>query len=266
MSSRSSASFVGTLLLAALLGMGGPARSEEPPSQAARSGTAEQQKQRRERLTAAAAKIPAGQLTEALAQFDALIAEYQADVREPGQLVFCASTQTETLLYLLQASGRKQNAVVLDDTWSSAHYLRGYVLIDLRRSADAREALQQAVNLSPNNAQYLSELAQLLARTGQAEQALQMFKQAQSSAEFSPPQRQSHDTARALRGQGFALIELKLYDEAEKAYREALALEPGNALTKSQLQVIATKRTSPSTQISIDTRGAGGSDGTPVKP
>ena len=42
-----------------------------------------------------------------------------------------------------------------------------------------------------------------------------------------------------LRGRGLALTELKRLDEAEAAYRDALALEPGNALATSELQYIA---------------------------
>ena len=183
-----------------------------------------------------------GRLDDALARLDALIALHQADPREASKRYYCASNQVETLFYLLKATKDRQDTVVLPPTWADSLFLRGYILIEQQRHAEARAALQQAVELSPSNSQYLGELAQLLARTGEAERALELFAQAKAAAEFSAPEQKAFHLARALRGQGYALIELQRYDEAEAAYRTVLASQPNNRLAQDQLRYIAMQR------------------------
>ena len=99
-----------------------------------------------------------------------------------------------------------------------------------------------AEDLSPRNPQYLSELAQLLARTGGAEQALALFRTAQESTEFLGPVDAPAALARALRGQGYALIELGRYDEAEAIYHQVLEKTPDDRIARGQLQYVAQQR------------------------
>ena len=185
-----------------------------------------------------------GKANQALAAADELIALYDADNRKPDVDVFCASSPAESLLYLLQATAAKRNAVVLDPTWAQALYFRGYALVELKKQTEARVALQRAVDLSPSNSMYLGELAQLLAQYGEADRALAMFKRAEEAAQtYTPEANRDHDIARALRGQGYALVELRRYDEAESAYRAVLKMRPGDKLATNELLYIGMQRT-----------------------
>jgi Flp pilus assembly protein TadD len=48
--------------------------------------------------------------------------------------------------------------------------------------------------------------------------------------------------ARAMRAQGWALIELKRLDEAEAVFHQSLSLEPGNCMALGELGYIAQRR------------------------
>lgn len=67
-------------------------------------------------------------------------------------------------------------------------------------------------------------------------------------ATFVRPWAPSSQVARALRGQGSALIELGRWDEAERAYQRSLELEPTSELALKELEFIREARVRQATQ------------------
>src|SRR4029079_18373223 len=126
--------------------------------------------------------------------------------------------------YALQAaSAGKSKAEVISGNWGYAYYLKGYVLIELQRVGEAKGALQRAAALAPQNAQFLSELAHVFEAEKDWTQALQLYQRAEAAAkEFSPSNSKNGELSRARRGQGYVLVELKRWDEAEQRYRQCL--------------------------------------------
>jgi tetratricopeptide (TPR) repeat protein len=178
---------------------------------------------------------------EALATFTRVAADYDGKFNDSKQTYFSARTPTESLLYLTQmaAQGGGKNGTVVAANWGYAHYLKGYALIELRRVPEAKAALSRAVALSPQNAQFLGELGHIYEVEKNWPQALQLYQRAESAAkEFSPPNARNAELSRAWRGEGYVLVELKRWDEAERRYRQCLALDKNDTRAQQELLYI----------------------------
>lgn len=186
-----------------------------------------------------------GQLEASIREvFDPLIDEYTRKYAGLDQHIYCPRTEDEGQQYLADALGDARNrGIMLADmpTWAYAYYYKGYALIDLRRIGEARHALGQALELAPRNAQFLAELAATYQNEDPGHM-LEIARQAADATRFSPPELRQDELGRALRGQGYALIELKRWDEAEKTYRQALQLDPGDSHARSELDYVLSHR------------------------
>jgi tetratricopeptide (TPR) repeat protein len=190
-----------------------------------------------------------GQLEASIREvFDPLIEEYTRQYTGLDQRIYCPRSEAEGQQYLGDALGDAgHRGVMLTDnpTWAYAYYYKGYALIDLHRMGEARHALGQALELAPRNAQFLAELAATY-QNEDGEQMLAISRQAAEATRFSPPDLRQDELGRALRGQGYALIELKRWDEAEQAYKQALQLDPSDLHARSELDyVLSHRNTSP---------------------
>ena len=65
-----------------------------------------------------------------------------------------------------------------------------------------------------------------------------MFKRAENAAEFSPESAKAFDKGRALRGEGYALVELGKLDDGETTYLAALKLDPNDKKSQNELEYI----------------------------
>jgi tetratricopeptide (TPR) repeat protein len=190
-----------------------------------------------ERLLLGAALIRGRRPDEAIAlALDPLIADQEKKYRKKKRTVYCARTSAEALSYLVAASREDRLAVVLSaPLWSDALKLKGYALIELGRVLEARAALEQAVLLSPANAGYLSELAFTYQATKEWEQARDVFQRAADATAMSPEPSRKTELGRALRGLGYALVELERLDEAEAVFRRCLDLDPADTRAVGEL-------------------------------
>lgn len=186
--------------------------------------------------------LRAGRQAEAISlQFDRVISAYEAKFNDPNVDYYCARHQGEALLYLVQAASgdKKRNALVVSLNWALAYYFKGYAFIELKRLADARPPLERAVALSPQNAQFLGELGYYHQTQKDWPGAYALFKRAEEAARgFSPPELRNKELARAWRGMGYALIEMKRLDEAEALYRKCLELDANDALAQHELRYL----------------------------
>lgn len=150
--------------------------------------------------------------------------------------IYAAREQSEVLFYMLTAASESESASVVPITCANALYLGGYAYLELDDSDRAEQYLNRAVDMSPVNALYLSELGHLHHKKKDWKSALEVFELAEIAAEsFSPAEEKNHELARAKRGVGYSLIELGRLDEAETKFQECLDMDP---LDKSAMHEI----------------------------
>jgi tetratricopeptide (TPR) repeat protein len=192
--------------------------------------------------------LRSGRTQEAISQkFDPVIAYYEEIHRKASVRAYSSRSQTESLFYLLEAATSKQeprsDAAVYSANWGDAYYVKAYALIELKRLSEAKAALLAAVALAPRNAQYLGELGNLHLMERDWNAAKPVFDAAETAArEFSSKDVQTAELTRALRGQGFVLIETNQLDEAAKRYRTSLEIDANDTRAKNQLAYIEQRR------------------------
>jgi tetratricopeptide (TPR) repeat protein len=175
--------------------------------------------------------------------FDPVIEAYNSRYGIDDKQVYCSRGVAETLFYLLTASKKKEDAVVISQLWADAFYLKGYASLDLGKIEDARTLVKKAVELSPSNSMYLSELGHLYQIERKWNEALDLYKRAEEAATaYSPEKLKNEELTRALRGSGYCLIELGRFDEAEKKYKKCLEINPSDAKSLNELNYIQSLR------------------------
>ncbi|MEG3092889.1 tetratricopeptide repeat protein [Sphingomonas sp. PB1R3] len=193
-------------------------------------------------LQAAARAVKGGQPQVALDTLTPVIAAYEADHATETRRLYCGMSIQETLLYMGMAAKDKVSAVALTPGYCTALYLKGYALVDLGRVAEAKAIYQRLVTLAPMYAQYQTEYGQLIRLEKDWPQMLAVCTKAADAARIADPQIRPFQEGAALRCQGYALIELQRWDEAEKRYRQALAINPNDAKAQNELRYIAEQR------------------------
>ena len=223
------------ILLAGLLLAAPPAAAAPSPADEADTET----------LRTATSLLNQGKPDEVIRLVDPVLTRLEADAAGRGRRIYSGQTSTQTLAYMLTAATDKVDAVDVGPSLGRANFLKAYALIDLKQGMEAKPFLERAVALSPMNAQYLCELASWHAVRKQADTALELYGRCEDGAGTSPDEVRDRFRAAALRGKGFVLIDLGRLDEAEKAERESLKLEPGNPTALHELDFIARQRAAP---------------------
>lgn len=178
-----------------------------------------------------------GPLTEVIDKYDAL---YRG---KPG-MVFCARGMVDMLVYSslgTKAVNRKADVPVqvIGSAWALAYWARGYAYSEMARYADARVELEKALALSPMDSQYKSELAFTYQPSGDWTKMLALYEEAEADADISgTPETAATLKCTALRGQGYALVEMHRLDDATKAYQGCLKLVPGEPKSLGELGYI----------------------------
>ena len=180
-----------TLLVATACGFAAPAAAGTDP---------EKDPQMMRSLQEARRLIDGREPAAAIAECDVVIRAYGEHYAGSKQRIFCGRTPEERLGEMLKAAVDKNNALALSSTWAEACFMKAYALQDLRRSDEAKTTLQQALKLSPFNAQYLAELGGLHGREKNWAKAEQLYREAEDDASLSPPAARAEDLARARRG------------------------------------------------------------------
>lgn len=204
-----------------------------------------------QQLQAGAQLLQSGQPARAITDyFDKIIAAYELRYQGEKARLYTGRWQMESLMYLLEAANAKeepkQNAIIVSQLWSDALYLKGYALIELRRPAEARGALEAALAMAPRNAQYLGELGNLYLGQRNWPAALKIFEQAAAAAkEFSPPDVKNKELSRAWRGLGYVYVEQGRWDDAEKIYLQCLELDRNDRRAQNELNYVRTQRPTP---------------------
>jgi tetratricopeptide (TPR) repeat protein len=184
--------------------------------------------------------------------FDPIIQYYEKHYQNNGKRIYSARGLEETLYYLVKAAAAKQEAIVISYLWAQAFYFKGYASIELGRIEDAKTWLKKALELSPSNSTYLSELGHIYQTEQKWSEALKIYQQAEESANaYSPDDLKNAELTRAMRGIGYSLIELGRLDEAEEKYKKCLEIDENDKKSLQEMEYIRQIRQRRSQHIEI---------------
>jgi tetratricopeptide (TPR) repeat protein len=179
-------------------------------------------------------------------EIDEVLKYFTKEYASESRRIYCARTSVETLVYLLQASTNKASAVVIGPEWAKTYYMKAYALIELGRMGEAHTNLDQALKLSPSDSQALSELAHLYQLEKKWNESQKLFLKAEECARvYSPEDSKTDELTRALRGQGYNLVELGKWNEAKAKYQECLKLNPNDKSAANELKYIESQSGKP---------------------
>jgi tetratricopeptide (TPR) repeat protein len=179
---------------------------------------------------------------EAVALLDLLIADQERRRSGETRQVYCARGPAEAAIYRRAAARARTPAVVLPESACYSVFLKGFALIDLDRSEEARLWLERTVAMAPSNAHFLGELGEWHKTRKDWPKARALFQRAIEASAVSPADRQVFDKTRGWRGLGYILVEDGRFDEAEAIYRQCLQLDPKDERAQHQLDYIARAR------------------------
>jgi Flp pilus assembly protein TadD len=193
-------------------------------------------------------------------EIEPVIKYYESKYAQESRKIYCSRTPTETLMYLLgaaasnltESAATNSGAIAIGPEWAEAYFMKAYALTDLGRTSEASQNVKRALELSPSNPQYLCELAYLYQQDKKWLESQELFVQAEEFARtLSPADSKVAELTKALRGQGYNLIELGQLDKAEAKYRECLKLDANDRKAKNELKYIQDLRKGPKAQSSL---------------
>jgi len=111
-----------------------------------------------------------------------------------------------------------QEAIQLEPDNALYRNALGIVQLDLGRRAEAQELFQKALELDPNFAEAYLNLGVAKAEQGKYEEAVTSYKKALSYPTYTSPEVAYHNL-------GFAYLRLKQFKEAEESFRIAIRLD-----------------------------------------
>ena len=139
----------------------------------------------------------------------------------------------------MQAASEKQEAIVIEPIWAHAYFLKGYASLDLGRKDEAEKWLNKALELSPANSGYNSELGHLYQLERKWKESAELYKKAEEYANSTSPESvKIIELLRAKRGMAYVLVEQGNLEEAKKIYKECLASDPNDEKSKQELKYI----------------------------
>lgn len=187
-------------------------------------------------------QIRAGQPAKAVMLADALIADVgPKDGAAGGSTPYCAH-RGDAAGVALGAAMRRESATVYPMALCDAHFLKGFALIDLGRGDLAEVELKRAIALDPLEPHYVNEYAELYKSRREWQKSYDLFAKAWGIVDKAKRGVDAPVAARALRGMGFAKIEMAQYDEAQALFRRSQDYEPDSAAARNELEYIARKK------------------------
>lgn len=184
--------------------------------------------------------LDAGKPAEAISEcLDKVIINFKSKYGDRKEQIFCARTPTERLMYLSIAAQEERNAIAISAVWSDAYFMKSFALLELGHISEAKQSIEQALVLSPNNSQYLSELGYIYQIEKNWAKSLELFKAAEEAAiSFSPKESKKLELGRARRGLGYVFVEMGQLDKAEEKYRQCIEEDSNDDKAKAELEYI----------------------------
>ena len=138
--------------------------------------------------------------------------------------------------YLEFKSTSPQEFEWIDWSYKVTLQMKAFIAAEKRDFLAALSALEVVEAVAPISAATAAERGYVLNQIGQSANALAAYRK--SHALSTRYQSQRLHQAAALRGMGFALIELQRFDEAESVFHESLKIEPSNRVALNELAYI----------------------------
>lgn len=183
------------------------------------------------------AAIEAKEPARAIEIVKPVIAGFERDLASEKRQVFCAINSQQSAAYLAQAAQDHRAATTVGVDWCRAQYVNAYALIDLGRFDEARTAFERLVGYAPQNARYLNELGFVLTKQRNWTGALTVYRRAAEAADLSLD-RAVRERCLALKGAGYAQVEMGDLVGAAASYRQCLALDPADTDAPRELDYI----------------------------
>jgi Flp pilus assembly protein TadD len=196
-------------------------------------------------------EIRAGRIQQAIdGPLTEVVDRYEKRYAKSRDVVFSARGPVLGLIYLTTSaadhvSRGSGNAIDVGPAWAMAYWGRGYGYSEMNRYPEAEVELKKAIALSPRDAQYVSELAYVYEMQKRFNESLALYLTIPDMVETMdgwPDTAKVEFRCKSYRGQGYNLVELKRYDEAEAAYKACIALIPGEPKSLGELDYIKTMR------------------------
>jgi len=184
--------------------------------------------------------LEAGHIQAAIdGPLDDVVRRYEAKYRGSKVKIYSARGMSDGLLYSMVSTAAKPpvSSVVIGPAWAMAYWGRGYAYNEMARYDDAIVELRKALELAPDDSQYQVELAYAYQQKHEWQQSLALFQSALDYADITASDA-SEMKCKALRGQGYDLVELHRLDEAVAAYRGCLKLKPNEPKSMGELEYI----------------------------
>jgi tetratricopeptide (TPR) repeat protein len=181
--------------------------------------------------------IEAKKPQSAIEKYEKVIASFKAHYANTKSKIYCARGTTESAAYLVMAAAAMAKGE-FDKDKKDAYFMKAYVLQDLGRIAEAKSAVQLALELSPWNSRYLSELGSIYVLEKNWTKAKEVFEKAEDNAPLSPDDSKAEELGRARRGLGYVFVELGQLVEAEKKYQQCLAADPKDTKAAQELEYV----------------------------
>jgi len=153
----------------------------------------------------------------------------------PGRRSLSFRTQRQYELYL-RDHGDGEPIDWLDTSCANVYIRLGYIAVELRDAAQALRWLDRAHETAPYEPEALTERGVALNMMRDWAGALDSYQRALVLTRTHPEA--AYAQALALRGTGYALIELGDLAAAQSAYEDSLKLEPGNKVANNELTYI----------------------------
>lgn len=180
------------------------------------------------------ALIRAGKAAQAVKMFDSVILASEQALTGDARPRLCRSDSAEGQV----AAGK----VAVSSAVCDAHFGKGFALVDLGRGDLAEAELRRATELAPDNAHFANEYAELFKSRREWQRSYDLFSHAWQIVDKDAKGADASVAARALRGMGYAKIEMGQLIEAQTLFRQSLDYDPANPGAKSELDFIAQKQ------------------------
>lgn len=133
----------------------------------------------------------------------------------------------------------KENASVDHFVCADATFHKGSAYIDMKELTKAKQWVNKAIKLLPQDSKYVTELAFIYQSEKNLIKALETYKKAENVARKNLDYEDNQSgLGRALRGEGFILIEMGQLKEAKECFNKALKINPNDKNALHELNYI----------------------------
>jgi len=154
--------------------------------------------------------------------------------QEDGDFLKIAFWDESEFFAYVQHGQAEKSIKWIAGSYSKAWYQLATIAVEEQRFDSALICIESGLAVELDHPELWSEKGYILGRLQRHQEALDCYRRAATSRDWAP----SSQVARALRGQGAALVDLERLDEAEALFLRSLELAPDSKVAKHELDYI----------------------------